>query len=333
MRVSVINPNPGPPPSGASAPRTNAAFTAVDRLKGNIGYIKLMGFGPIDPFKPVADQAMADLKGTRAMIIDMRDNGGGDPETVAYLASFFFDPSKPVHINDLVWRNPGTDTYRREEFWTRPTPSFYKKPVYLLTSARTFSGGEEFLYDLQTQKRARLIGETTGGGANPGGRAENPITRTNWEGTGVTPDIAVARDQALRVAMRDITHDKALASEQAVEADAFAPEHLLKFREGPQPGSAEALRRLLEQTARGEPDYVKMSDKLAKAAREQLPRIKAGLNALGEIKTLTFKSVDPVGLDVYEVVCANGKLMSGIFLSPDGKVAVNWLQMEQPQGN
>ncbi len=85
-----------------------------------------------------------------------------------------------------------------------------------MTSARTFSGGEEFVYDLKTQKRATLIGETTGGGANPGsapsvnprfsifvptGRAENPITKTNWERTGVTPDMAVSRDQAFRVAM------------------------------------------------------------------------------------------------------------------------------------
>jgi hypothetical protein len=341
MQVFFINPSPTPPPTGASAIKTNAGFMEVDELKGNIGYIKLQGFPAIAPFKPVADQAMADLADTQALIIDMRDNGGGNPETVDYLCSFFFDPKTPVHINDLVFRNPGTDTYRREEYWTKPTPTFYRKPIYLLTSNRTFSGGEEFVFDLKIQKRAKLIGETTGGGANPGGapplnsrfsifipngRAENPITKTNWEGTGVSPDEAVARDEALRVAMLEITHDNALETTKPIEADTFAPVHLLKFRDSPQPGAAEALRRLLEQTARGDPDFANMSDELAKAAREQLSQIQAMLNAMGEIKTVTFKYVGPGGLDVYEVACANGKLMSGIFLSPDGKVAINWLQ-------
>ena len=342
MRVFVNNSSPAPAqPSAGPVRRTNAGFMAVDRLKGNIGYIKLNGFPAIEPFKPVADQAMADLADTRALIIDMRENGGGSPETVAYLCSFFFDPKKPVHINDLVVRNAGTDTYRRAEFWTKPTPTFYKKPVYLLSSAKTFSGGEEFLYDLKTQKRAKLIGQASGGGANPGGappinsrfaffipdgRAENPITKTNWEGTGVAPDVAVAPEQAMRVAMLEITRDKKLAAETPVEADAFAPVHLLKFRDGAQPGGAEALKRLLEQTALGKPDYASMSEGLAKAMREQLPKIQADLAALGEIKSVTFQNIGPGGLDVYEVVGANGKLMSGIFLSPDGKIATNWFR-------
>jgi hypothetical protein len=342
MRVTLNN--PAPPPQGASQPvppKTSAGFTAADVLKGNIGYIKLLGFGPIESFTPSADQAMASVAGTKALIIDMRDNGGGDPHTVQYLASFFFDPKTPVHINDLIYRKPGTETYQRDEFWTKPAPIYYKKPVYLLTSGRTFSGGEEFLYDLQTQKRARLIGEVTGGGANPGGappinphfrifipggRAENPITKTNWEGTGVAPDAAVTRDQALRVAMLEITKDKALKSEKAMETDAFVPRHLLKFREGPQPGGTEALRLQLEQLARGEPDYGRMTDRLAEATREQLPRLKTDLAALGEIKTVTFKNIDLAGVDVYEVACAKGSLRSGIFLTPEGKIALNWVQ-------
>jgi hypothetical protein len=339
MRVTAINPSNGPSPF--TPPKTSAGFTAADVLKGNIGYIKLLGFGPIESFTPSADQAMASVAGTRALIIDMCDNGGGDPHTVQYLASFFFDPKTKVHLNDLIYRKPGTQTYQRDEFWTMPVPVYYKGPVYLLTSARTFSGGEEFLYDLQTQKRARLIGETTGGGANPGGappinphfrifipggRAENPVTKANWEGTGVAPDVTVARDQALRVVMLEITKDKALKPEKAMETDAFAPRHLLKFREGPQPGSAEALRHQLEQLARGEPDYGRMTDRLAEWAREESPRLKADLAALGEIKTVTFKNIDLAGVDVYEVACANGSLRSGIYLTQDGKIALNWVQ-------
>jgi C-terminal processing protease CtpA/Prc len=300
-----------------------------------------LGFGPIEPFQTSANQAMAAVARTKALIIDMRDNGGGSPETVDYLVSFFFDPKTPVHINDLIYRNPGTDSYKREEYRTKPTPSYYKKPVYLLTAARTFSGGEEFVYDLQTQKRARVIGETSGGGANPGGapqinahfrifipagRAENPITKTNWEGTGVVPDVAVARDQALRVAMLEITHDKALKTEKAMDTDAFAPKHLLKFRDAPQPGGKAALHRQMDQLARGEPDYAKLTDNMAKWTREELPRLKNILTTVGQVKSVTFKNVDDAGADVYEVACANGKLRSGIYLSPDGKVAVNWFQ-------
>src|SRR5262249_50927356 len=109
---------------------------------------------------------------------------------------------------------------RTQQFWTLPWvpgPRYTNKPVYVLTSARTFSGAEEFAYNLKALKRATLIGETTGGGANPGdefllaphyaafiptGRAVNPVTGTNWEGTGVAPDIAVPAAEAMKVAQR-----------------------------------------------------------------------------------------------------------------------------------
>lgn len=347
MQVFFPALNAGPPPPTSGAPKSNAGFLAVDRLKGNIGYINLRGFPDPAPFKLVADKAMADLSGTRAMIIDLRGNGGGDPTTVAYLCSFFFDPKTPVHLNDLVHREADTNIYKRDEFWTKPVPSSYRrKPVYLLTSGRTFSGGEEFVYDLKTQKRATVIGETTGGGANPGamrqlnsrfgmfisgGRAENPITKTNWEGSGVAPDRAVGREQALRIAVLEITKDPALKKEEALEADAFSPVHLLKFRELPQPGDGDALKRLLGELARGEPDYSRLADDLTKDIKENLAQSKADLAAAGEIKTVTFKYTGPAGLDVYEVVCANGTLMSGIFVTPDGKVAANWFRLMMPE--
>jgi C-terminal processing protease CtpA/Prc len=135
---------------------------------------------------------------------------------VALVASYVFGP-KPVLLNSLYLR-PGN---RTDSFFTEPTVSGSKfgadKPVFVLTSSKTFSGAEEFAYDLQTRKRATIVGETTGGGANPGrpfplpygltlfvptGRAINPITKTNWEGVGVKPDVAVEADQALEVAHR-----------------------------------------------------------------------------------------------------------------------------------
>jgi len=223
------------PSAGMTRPLMRAGFAAVDRLKGNIGYIKLNAFPPIGSFRPIAGLAVSNLMSTNALIIDLRDNGGGEPESVAYLCSFFFDPKQPVHLNDVVARVPGTRTFKREEYWTKPVPSSYlHKPVYLLTSKLTFSGGEEFAYNLKVLRRARVVGETTAGGAHPTdyaeldkrfgmfipwGRAENPITKSDWEGTGVAPDEAVKGDEAFRAAMLDITHDSGLRLELAKHSD------------------------------------------------------------------------------------------------------------------
>ena len=132
---------------------------------------------------------------------------------VALISSYLFG-DKPVHLNDLYWRK-GDKT---DEFWTKPELAkikFADKDIYVLTSNRTFSGAEEFSYNLKNLKRATIIGETTGGGAHPGGmvrlgdhfgvfipsgRAINPVSKTNWEGTGVEPDIKVPKEQALKVA-------------------------------------------------------------------------------------------------------------------------------------
>src|SRR6185437_14342657 len=127
----------------------------------------------------------------------------------ALLLSYFFAENDGRHLNDIYWHKDGTT----DQFWTVPVAgSRFLGPVYVLTSARTFSGGEECAYDFQTQKRATLVGETTGGGANPGGmvplggglaafvptgKAINPVTKTNWEHVGVKPDIAVPAADAL----------------------------------------------------------------------------------------------------------------------------------------
>jgi hypothetical protein len=191
----------------------NHGFTKVERLPGNIGYIDFRGFMDPDLAADTVAAAMNFVNGTDALIIDMRNNGGGNPAMVAFVCSYLFGP-EPVHLNDLYWREGN----RTDEFWTRkevPGKRYLNKDVYVLTSKRTFSGAEEFTYNLKNLKRATIIGETTGGGAHPGGgfrinehfgmfvptgRAISPITKTNWEGTGVSPDIDVPADQALVVA-------------------------------------------------------------------------------------------------------------------------------------
>jgi hypothetical protein len=187
-------------------------FRRVGILPGNIGYLDLLGFVPEAVGRDMAVAAMKFLGGVEALIVDLRDNGGGNPDLIRLISSYFFD--RPTHLNSLYWREGN----RTQEFWT------YEKvdgrrladiPIFVLTSRRTASGGEEFAYNLKTRKRALIIGETTWGGANPGGafslssglrifiptgRAINPITGTNWEGTGVAPDVPVDRDKAFDIA-------------------------------------------------------------------------------------------------------------------------------------
>ena len=183
-------------------------------LPGGIGYLDVRFFGPTEFVAPAYESAMQLLAGSRAMIIDLRSNGGGDPSSVAQLASHFFGKGDERHLNSIYFR-PDDST---RAFWTvRSTRSRFTGPLYVVTSDYTFSGGEEFAYDMQTQKRATLIGETTGGGANPGGpvgighglyafipsgRAINPVTGTNWEHVGVVPEHAIEAEQALTLAYR-----------------------------------------------------------------------------------------------------------------------------------
>jgi hypothetical protein len=191
----------------------NFGFEHVERLDGNVGYLDLRGFASADDAGETAAAAMSFLANTDALIIDLRQNGGGDPAMVALLCSYLFD-AEPVHLNDLYFR-PANETH---QWWTLPYlpgKRYLGKAVYVLTSKKTFSAAEEFTYNLKNLKRATIVGETTGGGAHPGGslrlndhfavfvpsgRAINPISKTNWEGTGVKPDIEVAADQALKTA-------------------------------------------------------------------------------------------------------------------------------------
>ena len=349
--LNVVAP-PAPQPAAATAPTTPApqrdyaGFRRVDRLKGNIGYIKLQGFPALaGPFSQTTTQAITDLANTDALIIDMRDNRGGSFDSVIYLCSFFFDPKTPVHIDGDVTRKSGTNEFSTKEYYTSPVPvSYLGKPVYLLTGKRTFSAGEKFLYDMQAQKRARLIGAVTEGGANgtaghwlpshfsiriPYERTVNPITKTNWEGVGVTPDLAVDESLAFQTTMREIVASKparysALRAEvdsQSTE-DGFVEAPLLKFRNQPQPGGEAAVRSLLSGIASGKPDYAQMSDELAQTIRDDLDFFHTDMSEFGEAKSVKFTGVGPGGLDDYEVRTATGTKRVAVYLGPDGKIAV-----------
>ena len=196
--------------------RRNFGFERVERLDGNVGYIDLRGFSGSPEAGETAVAAMNFLAGTDALIFDLTRNGGGSPAMIGLLSSYLFDDV--VHLNDFYWR----ESDETRQFWTSPHVQGRRygatKPVYVLTSTRTFSAAEEFTYNLKNLKRATIVGETTGGGAHPGGtrritdhfavwvpagRAISPITKTNWEGTGIDPHIKVESARALNTAHLD----------------------------------------------------------------------------------------------------------------------------------
>ena len=194
--------------------RDNCAFEKAERLPSNIGYLKFNGF--LDPAicGPTATAAMNFLGNVDAIIFDLRDNGGGDPKMIAFISTYLF--GDVTHLNDLYNRKEDSTT----QYWTLPyVPGkrLTSKPLFVLTSKRTFSGAEEFSYNLKNLKRATIVGETTGGGAHPVSghriddhfmigvpfaRAVNPISKKNWEGTGVEADVKVPAGEALDVAKK-----------------------------------------------------------------------------------------------------------------------------------
>jgi hypothetical protein len=192
----------------------NCSFSKVEILSHNIGYVKFGEFAPPEYCASTVAAAMGFLAHTDAIIFDLRENHGGDPQMVDFMVSYLFHDS--THINDL---NTRLDS-ETHQYWTLPWvpgPRFVHQPVYVLTSHETFSGGEEFTFDLKTQKRATIVGETTGGGAHPVrgmpagdhftigvpfARPINPITKGDWEGTGVEPDVKVSVADALTTAQK-----------------------------------------------------------------------------------------------------------------------------------
>ncbi len=191
----------------------NFGIQRVERLPGNIGYLDLRRMPVPANAGPAIAAAMELVAGTHALIIDMRRNGGGSPEGVVFWCSHMLD-GRPTHLNDIFH----ADTGETRQFWALsyvPGTRYLDRPVYVLTSSRTFSGGEDLCYTLQALGRAVVIGETTGGGAHPTrpfpispavhigipfARSINPVTGTNWQGTGVVPDVAVPEAEAYDVA-------------------------------------------------------------------------------------------------------------------------------------
>lgn len=332
LRVIAQSAPPPPPPGPAGGmPRSEAGVVRADRLAGGAGYIEVIGFPPLPAFKPSVDKAMLALKGSRALIIDDRRNGGGSPDGVAYLVSFLVPPGRTVEITDIVSRVPKTNTFTRHRNSSQPTPvSFAKIPVYVLTSKNTFSGGEELAYDVQSHKLGKIVGEVTGGGAHPTGpvdlghrfvamvpfaRSEDPITKSNWEGRGVQPDVPVPAQDALKVALQKLGRKPANEIASASLKQVFAP------RSTPLPGSEAAARQFITGIVGGTPDYAAMTPEFASFNRENLPNLrKMFLLPLGELRSIKFEDVGMMGNDEYRALFANGAIIVEISLNSEGKV-------------
>lgn len=193
----------------------NYGVHKIERLNGNIGYLDIRKFYSVHLGAEAIISAMSSVASTDALIIDLRKNGGGRVEMVNFLASYFFEES--THINSIYNRTEDTTI----QSWTQaflPGKKYLNKPVYLLTSNFTFSGGEALAYTLKHFNKANVIGEVTGGGAHPvmfaqitesiriripNRRSINPITSSNWEGSGVTPDINIDKEKAFDYAYNE----------------------------------------------------------------------------------------------------------------------------------
>lgn len=193
--------------------RNNCTFEKASILPHNIGYLKFNSFPDASICGPTAAAAMAKLNHTDAIIFDLRDNPGGYANMVALIATYLFE--RPTHLNDFCDRSQNS----AEESWTLPPVPGNRladKPAFVLTSSTTFSAAEGFSYDLKMLKRATLVGETTSGRGHmgaphriddhftirvPGMKVINPISKTNWEGTGVEPDVKVKAADALNAAI------------------------------------------------------------------------------------------------------------------------------------
>jgi C-terminal processing protease CtpA/Prc len=263
LRVRLRDPLPAEPTAdelvAAGRERlrlANYGIARVERLDGNVGYLDLRLVADPQVGGRAIAAAMELVSHTYALIIDLRRNRGGSPAGVIFWNSYLF-PDDQTHLNSIYDGASG----QTRQYWSLaylPGERYLARPVYVLTSGETFSGGEELCYNLKARGRATLIGETTRGGAHPtdvypvsatveitvpNARSINPVTGTNWEGTGVEPDLAVPAPTALAVAYRKaLGYVLTAAHSAAALAEARAASACLAEdagRAGLSPGSGE----------------------------------------------------------------------------------------------
>jgi tetratricopeptide (TPR) repeat protein len=244
--------------------KENAGFFKLEWIEPGIGYLDLRRFYSFDQARDMAIAAMTFLANARAIIVDVRENGGGSGD---YLSSYFLP--YPTQLSGSLSRQTGilTESWTRRDIGTEPRLDV---PLFILTGPNTFSAAESFAYDVQTRKRAILVGEPTKGGAHSVDvfavddqfefyisteRAVSPVTGGNWEGTGVIPDIRVPAASALETALAEARKaveardkDRNAGLNKAVEEmQTLADDAARLYREGKAKEAAAALDGLLEK--------------------------------------------------------------------------------------
>ena len=189
----------GWPKPDPDAVRQRAASVTQVQREGTTALIRIDDLDPISLAKPYIDAAFTLAAGAKTVVLDLRENGGGDPATLALIAGWLLGDSAQ-QLSDVIYKD------RRRQWWTpdRPRGTALTQPVSVLVSRRTFSSGEALAYHLQARHRVTVVGETTPGAADhitPSRRAPtvmgvlpeayvvDSVTGTNWEGTGVVPDV------------------------------------------------------------------------------------------------------------------------------------------------
>ncbi|MNS78846.1 carboxy-terminal protease [compost metagenome] len=229
-----------PVPFPVVAARGGQGFRAVQILPGNVGLIDMRMFadfeGANDPARRQADAALQMVSSADAVIFDLRNNGGGSPAMVGYLVSAFVGPDADVY--NRFHSRDGEASEAPAQPYAAPR---LEVPVYVLISGRTGSAAEAFTYTMQAAKRAVIVGETSGGAANPGGPVftpsgyrvfistgspTNPLTGGNWEKVGVRPDVAVPAEDALDTAWKAALAGQSSAAPAAATQAAWVREAL-----------------------------------------------------------------------------------------------------------
>lgn len=207
-----------------AGPAINHGFESVRRLDDGIGYLDLRVFAPPRVAADMLQSAMTLLAQSKALIIDLRNNGGGDSSMEMLMAAYLLD--QPAEMSAIYDRPSNRLTRAMSPVWVPGRRFGGSKPVYVLISHKTFSAAEAFTYDLQAMKRVTVVGEASGGGAHPYERRRltrhfliklpemrsiNPITGTDWQGVGVKPDVPtppeLALDKAIKLAHAAMTNE------------------------------------------------------------------------------------------------------------------------------